>query len=157
MGVAALVGALVLGCGGDNSGPDEDPLDKFSPELRATFCVRGVLEVGGNVSGTIANVDCASDEPGDEGYFELWYVQVSSARSVTFDANSPFDNYLELIRVNSFTNTSANFTVLAVSDDRASGNSNALLTADLSAGQDYFIIVSGYDFSQVGQYTLAAH
>jgi hypothetical protein len=154
--LATLVGAFVFGCGGDSSGPDEDPLDKFSPELKTSFCVRGVLDVGEDVGGSIDTGDCASDEPGDEGYFELWYVPVSSTRTVTFDASSSFDNYLELIRVNSFTNTTANVTLLASADDRTPEDTDALLAFELTGGQDYFIVVSGFDFSQIGQYTLTA-
>jgi hypothetical protein len=142
--------ALAAGCSKDSAGPSVD-FPPLPQNLLDGFCVQASgATVGQTKSGTLSAADC---DAGDS-FFEIWRVRVTQTTSVTFDANSGFDNYLEVARLNSYTSTSANFTMMGENDDRASGNYNALLTVTLQPDTDYFVVVSGYDYGEVGSYTL---
>jgi hypothetical protein len=131
------------------------------PELPAAllneFCNRGTATVGETVSGTVADSDCdaADVNPADEGYYEIWRIRVAETTSVTFDANSAFDNYLTVLRLDSFTSTSAELTPVGQNDDRDFPDDlNALVTVTLQPDTDYFLAVAGYDYTEVGSYTV---
>jgi len=142
--------ALLAGCSKDSSGPSVD-FPALPENLLSAFCVQtGGATVGQTKTGTLSAGDC---DAGDS-YYEIWRVRVAQSTSVTFDANSGFDNYLEVARLNSYTSSSANITMLGENDDRATGNFNALLTVTLEPGIDYFVVVSGYDYSETGSYSL---
>ena len=145
-----VAGLLVLaGCSKDSTGPDID-FPALPSSLLAGFCVRGEAVIGQTKGGTITDDDC---DAGD-AFFELWRVRVASATTVTFDASSGFDNYLTVVRLNSYTNASADFTVLDENDDRSAGDLNALVSVTLQPGIDYFVSISGYDYSETGSYSL---
>ena len=147
LSLALLV--VLAACSKDSTGPSVT-FPPLPSDLLAGFCVQGEATVGQTKSGAVNDDDC---DAGDS-FFELWRVRVAETTSVTFDATSGFDNYLTVVRLNSYTSSSANFTILGENDDRASGNLNALVTVTLQPGIDYFVSVSGYDYSETGSYSL---
>jgi hypothetical protein len=151
--------AVGLGCGDDPpAGPGTNVTFPDWPSTIITgFCVRGTSVIGDTKSGTIADTDCdaADVNPGDQGYYEIWRVRVASSRDVTFDANSTFDNFLAVLRVNSVTATNVDVTVVGENDDRSPTNLNALVTVRLEPNVDYAVAISGFDYAETGPYTLA--
>ena len=149
---------VALGCGDDDpTGPGSVTFPDWPTTLNTPFCIRGTAVVGDTKSGTISDTDCeaANIDPGADGFFEVWRVRVASSQDVTFDANSTFDNYLTVIRVNSVTATTINVAIIGEDDDRATGNTNALVTVRLEPNVDYVVVISGFDDTETGPYTLA--
>ena len=106
----ALAATLAVGfaCGDDDpTGPGSVTFPDWPATIITGFCVRGTAVVGDTKSGTLSDTDCdvADIDPSDVGYFEVWRVRVASARDVTFDASSTFDNVLVVLRVNAVTAT----------------------------------------------------
>ena len=156
--LATALAIVLAGCGGDDAtGPGSVEFPAIDANVLAAFCVRGQGTKGENKSGTITDNDCdaADFDPNDEAYFETWRVRVASSTSVTFDANSSFDNYLEVYRLESISGTQVTVSLIGENDDRSSSNLNALVTVNLQPGRDYFVVISGYDYFETGPYTLA--
>ncbi len=157
----ALVASLtaVFGCDDDDpTGPGSVTFPDLPAAVVTAFCVRGTALVGDTKSGIIADTDCdvADINPGDVGYYEIWRVRVATAQDVTFDANSTFDNFLAILRINSVSATDIDATVIGQNDDRSPGtNTNALVTVRLQPNVDYAAIVSGFDYEETGSYSLA--
>lgn len=154
---AALLTLLLLGMGcKDSTGPRGVTFPALPAALLASFCSRGEAVVGQTKTGSVTSEDCDSAElfPSHSSYYEIWRVRVAATTAVTFDANSTFDNYLTVLRLDSYTQTSATLTVMGSNDDRAQGNLNALVTVTLQPNTDYFVSVAGYDYSATGPYTL---
>jgi len=153
----ASVVAFGVACSKDSSGPDGVNFPALPSTLLTAFCNRGNALVGQTKSGMLSSGDCdaAAIDPGDNSYYEIWRVRVASPITVTFDANSGFDNYLTVLRLDSYTDYSANLTIVGENDDRVPGsNFNALVSVTLQPNIDYFVSVSGYDYSETGPYTL---
>lgn len=147
--LAVLVGGLA--CKGDSSGPGGGVTFPSLPSgLLAAFCHRGDRTVGQTPSGSVSSGDC---DAGDS-YYEIWRVRVASTQSVTFDANSAFDNFLEVVRLDSYTADTVYVTQVGENDDRSGTNLNALVTVTLQPNTDYFVSISGYDYTETGSYTL---
>jgi hypothetical protein len=156
----AVIASLtaVLGCDDDDpTGPGSVTFPDWPAAVVSDFCVRGTGLVGDTKSGTISDADCDFGDinPGGEGFYEIWRIRVASAQDVTFDANSTFDNYLAVIRIEGVTATDIDATVIGENDDRSAVNLNALVTIRLQPNVDYAVIVSGFDDTEVGAYTLA--
>ena len=159
LAVAAALVVAGLGCGNDSSGPGSGGLDfpSLSQALVTQYCVRGNATVGDTKSGDVVASDCdaAAARPGAVGYYEVYIVKVASAANVTFDVSSNLDSYLTLLRLDSYTASSASLTILDENDDRSSGNLDALLTYALEPNTNYVIAVGGYDYGATGTYSLA--
>jgi hypothetical protein len=155
-GLALLLVVAGAGCKDNNNGNNNPvgPGGVSFPDLPSAvlseFCYRGNALVGQTKSGTLSSSDC---DAGDS-YYEIWRVRVASATSVTFDLNSVFDNWLTIVRLDGYTSSSADFSIIGENDDRSNNNLNAMLTVTLQPGIDYFVSVSGYDYSETGSYTL---
>jgi hypothetical protein len=151
--------AIGLACGDDDpTGPGSVTFPDWPSTVVTGFCVRGNALVGETKSGSIENTDCdvADINPADVGYYEVWRVRVASSRDVTFDANSTFDNFLAVVRVNSVSATQLDVTPIGENDDRVQGsNTNALVTVRLEPNVDYAVAISGFDYDETGPYTLA--
>jgi hypothetical protein len=151
---AALAASLLIAaCGGDSTGPEGVQFPDIAASEIALYCIRGEAVPSTSVNGSITSGDCHTGIT-DDGYWESWHVRVASSGSVTFSASSSFDNYLELIRVDDV-NDIENSSVLIAFDDDSGTDLNATITATLQVDTDYAIIVSGYDDSETGSYTLA--
>jgi hypothetical protein len=158
----ALLGAVTFGlaCGDDDdpTGPGNVTFPDWPATAIAAFCVRGTAVVGDTKSGSIADTDCdfSDVQPQGEGFYEIWRVRVASSRDVTFDANSTFDNFLAVLRINSVTATSVDVELVEENDDRSPPtNLNALVTARLEPNVDYVVVISGFEDVDTGPYTLA--
>jgi hypothetical protein len=152
----ASAACLMLACGSDDpAGPGGPVFPDINSTVLGAFCWRGNQSPPASPSGTITSGDCDADdiEPGEDGYFEVHRVRVAASRTVTFTIDSGFDSYLTVVRINSISGTVVNYTVLDEDDDSGDGL-DAMITVTLQPGVDYFVSVSGYDYNEVGPYTL---
>src|SRR5574341_477829 len=152
-----LAAALVagMGCGKDAAGPGAQypPLPQA---ILTSFCIRGNRTLGDTAASHLSDADC------DDGnsYYEIWRVRVPQDRPVTFDDLCGFDNVLDIVRLDSLEADTIHFTWVGGGDDRGlcrnpnDPGCNALVTVTLIANQDYFAVVEGYSYGQVGYYTL---
>jgi hypothetical protein len=137
---------LVLGaaCGSDSSGPGSS----------TGFCVRSDITLGGTVNGTLASTDCdlANLDPNNAGYFESYSLTVTADTIVGIDLTSgEFDTFLVLLRIVS----PDSFVVVAVNDDDDGATTNSRIDAvQVRAGEDYLVLANGFDYADVGAYTL---
>lgn len=157
LAVAATL-AVGFACGDDDpTGPGPVTFPDWPATIVTGFCVRGTAVVGDTKSGTLSDTDCdaADIDPGEVGFYEGWRVRVASARDVTFDASSTFDNVLVVLRVNAVTATSLDAEFVGGNDDRSGTDTNALVTVRLEPNLDYAVAISGFDYTQTGPYTLA--
>src|SRR3989440_5603480 len=150
----AVLALLALGAGAackDSSGPNNSVSFPALPSnLLEEFCHRGNALIGETKSGTLSSTDCDSRD----SYYEIWRIRVASTTSVTFDLNSGFDNYLTVLRLESYSTSNASLSIIGENDDRSSSNLNAMVTVSLQPNTDYFVSISGYDYSETGPYTL---
>ena len=135
---------------------DDDPFNPsnlnfpaLSALVQANFCVRDNATTGQTKTGSISTTDCDYNP----GYYEAYVVKVPTTGPVTFTVDSNFDSYLTLMRIDSYTATTANVTVIETDDDDA-GDLDARLTDLLDAGTNYVILVSGLDYQETGSYSL---
>lgn len=144
--------------GGGLGGVSGELFPQLPADLLTQVCWQGDVTIGDTVSGEITESDCDAHDvdPEGVGYYEIYRVRVESRESVTFDADSEFDNWLTLLRLVSYDPDTQEVVVqfLTENDDREDGNLNALITYSLSPGVDYFISISGYDYLEKGPYTL---
>lgn len=118
-------------------------------DLMESFCNRGQRSPGQAISGSVSDTDC---EAGDGSFFEVWRVRVPAAGTYQFTATSTFDNFLAVVRLDAYDDTSATTTDMGSDDDSGPG-SNALLNVTLQPDVDYFLIVNGFSATDVGPYT----
>ena len=133
---------LAVACGGDSTGP--------TPQT--TYCIRSDIAVGGTVNGTLAATDCdfADIVPGGVGYFESYRLSVAADTLVDVSLTSAeFDTFVALLRL-----VGTDSFVVVAADDDGGGGTNARTRAVLSAGEDYLVIANGFDYPDVGAYTL---
>ena len=90
---------------------------------------------------------------GDDSFFEGWRVRVDADAQITFAVDSGFDSVLDLFVIDVANPVLAIGNLVAFDDD-GSGALDALLTVDLDANTEYWIVVSGFDAVDVGNYTL---
>lgn len=146
---------LAVAACGDSTGPPPLEYPELSAQMVAAWCVRGNATVGQVVAGSISASDCDLGDIDEsvEGYYEIYQVKVRTSRRVTFTVSSNFDSYLSLARLFDYTDTSLDLGLLLEDDDSASGI-DAELSYDLVPDRDYFIVVSGFDYTETGTYTL---
>lgn len=159
--LGTLLGVMFvsLACGGGDgdggTGPGGLTFPPLSSAVNAQYCVRGNATIGANKTGTIAASDCDYDVVfTGQGYFEIWRVRVAEAASVTFTVSAPsFDSYID---VGSITIANGDVTGLTPlgSDDDTNGD-DPVLTLDLVPDTDYIAVISGFDYPDVGSYTLS--
>ena len=146
------IAAVLPACGGDDSPTAPSITFPTLPAaLLANFCVRGDRAPNQGISGAVETTDCPL---GDGSYYEAWRVRVATNGAYRFAASSTFDNVLALLRLDSYTDQSATLTVIASDDDSGTGSNALIASVTLTAGQDYFLLVNGYDGSDTGPYTV---
>lgn len=137
------------GCG-DSSGPDVT-FPALPPELLDAFCVRGDRAPGDAISGTISTGDC---ELGDGSYYEVWRVRVGETGTYRIAGESEFDNFVVLLRLESYSGESATLTTIAVDDDSGPGLNGLIAGASLQVNLDYFVVMNGFGSNDTGPYTM---
>jgi hypothetical protein len=147
--------AAIVACSKDSTGPAGVTFPTLDAQLVTLLCIRGDKTVGQTATGSIASTDCDGADLSSSwtAYYDGWRVRVASNRNVTFQTSTSFDSYLTVVRIDSWSGTSLSATVLGTDDDSA-GNLDARLTVALEAGKDYIVAVSGFDYTEVGTYTL---
>jgi len=145
--------AVQLGCSKDSptAATPTVTFPTLPAALLTAYCVQGQKQPNQPISGTLAATDCPL---GDGSFYEMWHVRVTTSGNYAFAASSTFDNLLYLLHLDSYTNTTASLTQIAADDD-GGGGTNALITGvALTSGTDYFLVVNGYDSTDVGPYTV---
>lgn len=138
--------------------PPPPPVLTYPPlngSVNTQYCVQGNTTTGDTKSGSIAATDCDYSVVfgAGQGYFEIWRVRVATARSVTFTVDAPgFDSYIDVAEFTVSGGDVANYSILG-SDDDTNGD-DPVLTLDLLPNTDYAVVVSGFDYPEVGAYTL---
>lgn len=142
-----------------SSTPPASPPGLTFPPLNASvntqYCVKGNTTVGGNRTGFLSATDCdyADLDPAAGGYYEVWRVRVAQAATVTFTVSAPtFDSYIDVFQVSIASGDVGTLTPLG-SDDDTIGD-DPVLALDLVPSTDYLIVVSGFDYPEVGSYSL---
>lgn len=138
--VPALVITLVA-CGSD---------EPTAPQtFEQVMCIRGTIAIGGTVNGNLASSDC---DIGDS-YIESYRLTVAADTAVDIAMTSGvFDTYLILLRVRAENVDSLD---LVTFDDDGGGGTNSLIAGvALLAADDYLVVANGFDYSDVGAYTL---
>lgn len=156
-GLVILAGAL-LACGGDKSTNPTAGLTfpTLSASENALYCVRGNTTTGQTKSGSITSSDCDADNfiPGETGYFEVWRVRVASTKTVTFTLTSPFDSVIEVYEIDIASGSVTDFFFEDEADNEIDGGPPEILTVTLDPDSDIAVIISGYDYPEVGSYSL---
>ncbi|MEX1999027.1 MAG: hypothetical protein WD934_05025 [Gemmatimonadales bacterium] len=141
--------AVLIGCG-DSSGPNVT-FPALPAELLDAFCVRGDRAPGDAISGTISTGDCQLD---DGSYYEVWRVRVGESGTYRIGAESEFDNFVVLLRLESYTGESATLTTIAADDDSGPGFNALIAGASLQVNLDYFVVMNGFGSDDTGPYTM---
>lgn len=151
---AALLAPLAA-CGGDSTGPDSVSFPTISQSTLDANCIRGTAAPPASVSGSISNADCPVSGTlvgAVDGFWEGWRVRVNSATTVTFAVTSSFDSFLDLFVINV---SSPALNNLRIFDDDSGAGLDALFTFTLQPDTEYWIMVSGFDATDTGSFTLA--
>lgn len=151
--------AMLAGCGDDGTGPENGDVEfpALDAAVTAEFCVRGTAEPTMFVSGELTMADCPTVFPvgfAPDLFYETWRVKVASNRTVTFEVTSGFDSYLDLFRVTNLSAPGLSLDNLVDFDDDSGDGSDALISANLLANVEYWVMVSGYEPTDEGPYTL---
>lgn len=148
-GIAAVL--LFAACK-DSSGPGPQITYPTLPSAFVSeYCIRGDRTVGNGISGTLATTDCPF---GDGSYYETWRLRLAAAGSYRFAASSSFDNLLAVLRLDSTVGSEEYFTALASDDDSGPGTNALISSVALESNTDYFLIVNGFDATDVGPYSV---
>src|SRR2546430_4663237 len=133
----AVLALLTLGTGAackDSSGPNNSvSFPALTSNLLEQFCNRGNALIGETKSGVLSPSDCDSQD----SYYEIWRIRVASATSVTFDLSSGFDNYLTVLRLDSYNGSSAHLSVGGGNDDPPPTVFTPTVTYRLSPNTDH--------------------
>jgi hypothetical protein len=168
LAIASIAGLVAAGCDGNDPNPCSDPTApgcgedgplELTAEVIQSLCVQPTITETSDLQtlavSALSDTDCYSGDLGQEGgYFETWHLYPNRTETVTFTAQSQFDNLLMLVEVLSATTDRVNVRVIAQSDDSGASTTNASITALLRAGTNYFLRVYGFNEDETGQYTI---
>lgn len=151
----AFVGAAA--CGDSGTGVPVNEFPTIDPAFLQTFCVRGTAPPPAIRAGSLGSSDCSTAGTAigfnPDSFYETWRVRVSEPRQVTFSLDSDFDTVLDLFQVD-VSNPTVSFNDWLAVDDDSGTNLNAELVFSLQANTEYWIVVSGFEAVDVGNYTL---
>jgi hypothetical protein len=148
----ALIAMLGISCGGDGGTGPNVTYPTLPAAFVAALCVRQGITNGQSINGTISSSDCDSGG----SYFEVYQVKVQASGSYDIAMNSgAFDTYLELVVIDSIVGNNVYLTGVAFDDDSGTGLNALIAGIALSASADYLLAAAGYDYTEVGSYTLS--
>lgn len=158
------VAVALTGCGGSSTGPAEDPdFATLDPQVGAEWCVRGTITLGAKVTEVLTENDCRTADtsvfeqragvPNNNAYFETWRLKVTGQRGVRIKVAGDFDSYLDIYRITDLSDPSGS-SLVGFDDDSGSGR-NARLIVSLAPSYEYWVLVSGYDELELGDYSLS--
>jgi hypothetical protein len=111
------------------------------------------MTVGQTRSGSVTPSDCdAYSFTGDYGYFEVWRARVSDSRNVTITLTAPFDAVLSVYTLSIANGEVTSYAWFGGVDSTYSGVEH--LQGPAEPNVDYAIVVRGYDYPEVGNYSL---
>jgi hypothetical protein len=90
----------------------------------------------------------------EEGYFETWHLYADETSTVVLDADSEFDNLMQLALITEVTAQSVDAKVLVANDDRSADDPRAQIAATFEATQDYLLRLSSFGDEETGCYTI---
>lgn len=167
-----LFAMSVTGCGGGDSptGPGAGArgaeFPTISTALAATWCVRGSLRVPGRRNGSITPADCIAAGTatvlsvpvgaGPDSYFETWRLRVPEGNILTLSVSSDFDSFLDVYRVPNVADPSTAAWVDSDDDGNLLQGLDAELEVTVLQGVEYWVMVSGFDSTEMGPYDITA-
>jgi hypothetical protein len=131
-------------------------------------------------NGSLSSNDCeVEDVPEvedvlEEGQFESVFLLVDQLLNVAIEVESGFDASIALYRLDNARASSsqsgaggsgvraaesalaADLTLIASNDDQSPGDRSPRVVASLQTGVDYLVVISGFDDSETGSYTMRA-
>lgn len=160
LAAVALVFMGGAACGDSGTGVPADNFPAIDPAFLQTYCVRGTAPPPAIRAGSLGTLDCSTTGTAvgfnADSYYETWRVRVTEAREVTFSLDSDFDTVLDLFQV-SVSNPALSFNEFLAVDDDSGVNLNAELVFNLVPDTEYWIAVSGFEATDVGNYTLSVN
>ena len=161
IGWGLLMGGMIFltACSDDPTAPEilAPDFPTLDAAFATEFCVRGTLAPNNVVSSEISDTDCETVSPvgsGPGSFFEGWRVRVGQTGSVTIQVASAFDSFLDVFRIDDL--GAPTLDNLIVFDDDSGAGDNGRVTVTLQAGTEYWVMVSGFEGTDVGPYTLDA-
>lgn len=172
--VLALCTSALQACSSDSPTGPSAPSTELSAAVRAAYCVQGEKSPGQAISGTLAITSCDAADLNSVSsvsygtgrvYYAIWHLRITTTGTYHFAAfsdtpDAAYDNVLNVYHLDAYTAATATLTQVGYDDDSGGGpqGSNARLNVSLTAGQDYFLRVAGWedgfnDTSHSGPYT----
>jgi len=150
--ILTLLCAALAACNKDQPTGPTVTFPALPSAILTNFCVRGDRQPPQDsvITGTVDDTDCAL---GDGSWYEMWRVRVPKSGAYQFAAQSAFDNYIAVLLLQSYTDSTATLSSIG-EDDNSGGGTNARVAVSLTAGIDYFLVVNGFDSTDTGPYTV---
>jgi hypothetical protein len=134
----------------------------YSNRLTNDLCIEDVillssiLQEPGVLSSCISESDCDRAIDLEEGHFQTWHVYADQASKLVLEAESEFDNLMELALVTDHSDDQIHEELVAKNDDRSAIDLRARLSGILQADQNYLIRLSSFGDKETGCYTIDA-
>lgn len=156
----AVTLATMVGSCAEVQEVQEGPVD-IPSGIEEKYCVKEVALISQVLAETEALTSCVSEsscdraiDTEDEGYFETWHLYADEASTVVLEADSEFDNLMQLALITEVTEEAVEAKVIAANDDRSAEDSGARIAATLEAAQDYLLRLSSFGDEETGCYTI---
>lgn len=160
LAAAAFVFFGAAACGDSGTGVPAGDFPAIDQAFLQTYCVRGTAPPPAIRAGSLGTLDCSTTGTAvgfnSDSFFETWRVRVTEAREVTFSLESDFDTVLDLFLID-VGNPALTFNEFLAVDDDSGTDLNAEIVFDLVPGTEYWIVVSGFEAVDVGNYTLSVN
>lgn len=134
----------------------------YSNRLENDLCIEDVillssiLQESGVLSSCISESDCDRAIDPEEGHFQTWHVYADQTSKLVLEAESEFDNLMELVLVTDHSDDQIDEELVAKNDDRSAVDLRARLSGILQADQNYLIRLSSFGDKETGCYTIDA-
>jgi cysteine-rich repeat protein len=154
--LGAALGIAIGSCAQVEQGPAVIP-----PEIVEEYCIKEVALISEVLAETDTLTSCISEstcdrgiDTGEEGYFETWHLYADETSTVVLDADSEFDNLMQLALITEITEQTVDTKVLAANDDRSANDPRAQIAATFEATRDYLLRLSSFGDEETGCYTI---
>ncbi|MDE0082084.1 MAG: hypothetical protein OXT72_05495 [Gammaproteobacteria bacterium] len=93
---------------------------------------------------------------GPDSYFETWRLRVPEGNILTLSVSSDFDSFLDVYRVPNVADPSTAAWVDSDDDGNLLQGLDAELEVTVLQGVEYWVMVSGFDSTEMGPYDITA-